>query len=53
MNKKRTSIYLDAIDKELLAKIRNAYRLDSDAAAVRFAISRVASEMKPEKKEKE
>ncbi len=38
------SIYLDEQDKAWLTAIRTRYHLDSDAAAVRFAIHRVATE---------
>lgn len=44
MRKQRTNIYLDEQDKAWLATIRTRYHLDSDAAAVRFAIHRVATE---------
>jgi hypothetical protein len=44
MRKQRTNIYLDEQDKQALAHIRERYHLDSDAAAVRFAIHRVATE---------
>jgi hypothetical protein len=44
MGKTRTSIYLDEQDKAWLATIRTRYHLDSDAAAVRFAIHWVATE---------
>ncbi len=44
MRKLRTNIYLDEQDKAWLAIIRQRYHLDSDAAAVRFAIHRVATE---------
>ena len=50
--KKRTNIYLDDADKALLARIREHYNLNTDAAAVRFAISRVASSIKSEKKDR-
>lgn len=44
MRKQRTNIYLDEQDKAWLAAIRKRYHLDSDAAAVRFAIHKVATE---------
>jgi hypothetical protein len=44
MRKQRTNIYLDEQDKAWLARIRERYHLDSDAAAVRFAIHRIATE---------
>lgn len=49
--KKRTNIYLDAADKALLAVIKEHYNLNTDAAAVRFALAQLVARLKAEKKE--
>lgn len=52
MKKKRTSIYLDDKDKEALQVLRDTYHLDSDAAAVRFAIHKEVKELRRKGNEK-
>ena len=45
---KRTNINLDSEDVEGIALIRHYYGLINDASAIRFAIRKVAREIKPD-----
>ena len=51
--KKRTNIYLEEEDKQIIRFFREKYGLDSDANAVRFVLRKAAKEegYQPEKKE--
>ncbi len=42
-SKSRTGIWLDEADRENIAAIRRTFRLPSDAAAIRYALQRLAT----------
>lgn len=48
---KATQFRLDDIDRERIVRIRNHFRLPSEAAAVRYALGLVDSQIVPEEPE--